>query len=169
MTEIIRLDKSHLDGFLHINKTILETLVNPEWYIPMSEYNVTHLFDGDSGFIVYGALVDGMLAGVTLIDTEQSEFCDLCDAIGLPDSAKIGELGACMVLPEYRGKNLMYLMNSQLISKAAELGFDYLVASAHPDNVASNTSLKKVGFECKTTLVRCGHYLRNAYCLQLTR
>lgn len=167
MTEIIRLDKSHLDGFLHINEIILKTLADPEWYIPMSEYNATHLFDDGSGFIVYGAVVDGTLAGVTLIDTEQSEFCDLCDAIGLPDSAKTGELGACMVLPDYRGKNLMYLMNSALIAKAKELGFDYLVASAHPDNIASNTSLKKAGFECKATLIRCSHYLRNAYCIKL--
>jgi RimJ/RimL family protein N-acetyltransferase len=47
------------------------------------------------------------------------------------------------------------------------MGLAYLVASAHPDNVASNRSLKKLGMEHKQTLVRGEKFLRNAYCLLL--
>lgn len=167
MTEIKRLDQSHHNDFLKINNTILKTLTNTEWYIPMSEYNAQHIFDDGSTIVVYGAIIDGVLAGVTLIDLDKAEYSDLCDAIGIPEDKKGGELGACMVLPDYRGQNLMYLMNTELIKAAHEMGLDYLVASAHPDNIASNSSLRKIGFECKAQLTRCGHYIRNAYYLEV--
>lgn len=166
MTEIKRLDKSHLDGFCHVNDTILKNLTNPEWYIPIPKDALPHVLDGDSTLVIYGAFVDGVLAGVSLIDLNKNEFSDLCGVIGVT-AESCGELGACMVLPEYRGKNLMYLINCELLKTARDMGLTHLVASAHPDNIASNTSLKKLGFDCRDTITRCGHYLRNAYFMEV--
>ena len=54
-------------------------------------------------------------------------------------------------------------INSVIMSEAKNQGFVYLVATAHPDNIASNTSLSKLGLSYKKTVVRTGGYLRNVY------
>ena len=61
----------------------------------------------------------------------------------------------------------MHKVNSKLIEIAKKKGFEYLVATAHPDNVASNKSLAKLGMECKAQIIRAGKYLRNVYMIKL--
>ena len=71
-----------------------------------------------------------------------------------------------MVLPEYRGQNLMLDVNNALLNVAKEMGIDYFVATVHPDNIASNRSVQKMGMQLKTTITRTGGYERNVYLLE---
>ena len=123
----------------------------------------------NDAFTVVGAIKDGVLAGVSLIDRTEEEFAQLSEVAGVGADKKGAELGACMVLPKYRGNNLMHIMNTELVRLAKENGIDYLVASAHPDNIASNTSLKKLGFLHKAVITRAGHYIRNAYYMEIKK
>ena len=166
MKEIKRLDKSHHEAFKRINIETRKTLVNPSWFMPFSEENVEKLFDERSTLVVYGCFIDGELAGVSLFDFNQAEFAELAEKLGVA-TKKGAELGGSMVYPAFRGQNVMYDINQALIKKAKEMNIEYFVATAHPDNIASNSSLKKLGMEYQTTITRGNGYLRNVYLLNL--
>lgn len=166
MIQIRELNSADLPAVRYVTDTVRSALVNETWFIPMSEEIMDAMFSEVSTLTVYGAFNGDTLAAVALIDTDPDEMADLTTAMKLPGDTG-GELGACVVLPEYRGKNLMYLVCEKLVAAAKDMGLSYLVASAHPDNIASNHSLKKLGMEHRTTLTRSGIYLRNAYCLVL--
>ena len=72
-----------------------------------------------------------------------------------------------MVLPEYRGQNLMLQLNRKLVSYARDKGYEYLVATVHPDNVASRTSAETLGFKLHSRFMRKGRFLRNLYVMKL--
>ena len=166
MIEIKKLDCNDLPAVRHVMDIVRGSLANDSWFIPMSEETMEGMFSCNTTLTVYGAFVDGILAAIALIDTDVDEMADLTTAMNLPSNTG-GELGACVVLPEYRGQHLMHLVCSHLVTVAKDMGLAYLVASAHPDNVASNRSLKKLGMEHRQTLVRGEKFLRNAYCLLL--
>ena len=166
MKEIKRLDKTHHEAFKRINIETRKTLVNPSWFMPFSEENVEKLFDEGSTLVVYGCFIDGELAGISLFDFNEEEFAEMSKLLGVDDK-KGAELGGSMVLPAFRGQHIMYDINQALIKEAKEMGIDYFVATAHPDNIASNSSLKKLGMEYKTTITRANGYLRNVYLLKL--
>ena len=168
MIEVKRLSIDNLPDIRKVTDTVRKSLVNDSWFIPMSDETMDNMFAADTTLSVYGAFDDGVLAAVALIDIDPEEMLDLVSAMDLPLSA-CGELGACVVLPDHRGKNLMYLVCRKLISIAQEMGLKYLVASAHPDNIASNRTLQKLGMEHVKTLVRCGGYIRNAYRIELDK
>lgn len=167
MTEVKMLDSSNHVSIRALAKKVESKLIDESWFIPMPEEALENMFASDSTLTVCGAFVDGVLAAIALIDTDPAEMADLSEAMSLPTDAAAAELGACMVLPEYRGNNLMHLVCQRLVAEAKEMGLAFLVASAHPDNAASNKSLKKLGMEHRTTLIRGNSYLRNAYCLLL--
>ena len=166
MKEIKRLDKTHHEAFKHINIETRKTLVNPSWFMPFSEENVEKLFEEGSTLVVYGCFIDGELAGISLFDFNEEEFAEMSKLLGVDDK-KGAELGGSMVLPAFRGQHIMYDINQALIKEAKEMEIDYFVATAHPDNIASNSSLKKLGMEYKTTITRVNGYLRNVYLLKL--
>ena len=95
------------------------------------------------------------------------EFRELSVASGISLERKGAELGGSMVLPDYRGQNLMYDVNKKLLEVAKENGIEYLVATVHPENIASNRSVLKLGMQKTATIVRTGGYLRNVYFLEL--
>jgi RimJ/RimL family protein N-acetyltransferase len=61
----------------------------------------------------------------------------------------------------------MSILQTILYYIARELKFDYLISTAHPDNIASRKTLEKIGLEpVKTTTVANG-YLRKIYLKKL--
>ena len=166
MKEIRRLDKSNQSDFVNFNRIIRNNLQNPLWFMPFSEENMQHTFDEGNTLVVYGAFVDNVLGAISLFDTNVEEFKELSLIAGVSPDKKGAELGGSMVLPDFRGQNLMLDVNNKLIEVAKDMGIQYFVATAHPDNVASNRSLQKLGMQLKTTITRTGGYLRNVYLLE---
>ncbi|MBQ7036178.1 MAG: GNAT family N-acetyltransferase [Clostridia bacterium] len=167
MTEIQRLDASHHTAYLALTQEVLGCLPNPDWFMPLSDELLKTMFLPESTFVVHGCFVDGELAGVSLYDTCYEEIEEVAKAAGAPLTKKGAELGISMVLPKFRGQNMMYKLNSSLVEAAKEKGFDYLLATAHPDNLPSNASIRKLGMEYKKTIIRQGHYERNVYFMAL--
>lgn len=165
MKEIKRLTSANHQDFININKVIRENISNPSWFMPFSEENLQNTFNEDSSLVIYGAFIDNKLGAVSLFDTNQEEFAELSKACGV--STEFGaELGGSMVLPDFRGQNLMLEINLKLIEVAKQMGLKYFVATVHPDNIASNSSVKKLGMKYVTTITRVGGYLRNVYILE---
>ena len=166
MKEIKKLNKTNQNDFINFNRIIRNNLQTPAWFMPFSEENMQHTFDEGNTLVVYGAFVDGNLGAISLFDTNFEEFKELSIIAGVSPNKKGAELGGSMVLPDYRGQNLMLDVNLKLIEVAKQMGIEYFVATAHPDNVASNRSLQKLGMQLKTTVTRSGGYLRNVYILE---
>ena len=54
-----------------------------------------------------------------------------------------------------------------LVKEAKHRGFEYLIATAAPENIASNKSLLKLGMKCVCQINRYGKYLRNCYMMKI--
>lgn len=54
------------------------------------------------------------------------------------------EIGASMTLKSARGKKCMLNINKKLMEVAKDKGLKYIIATAHPDNIASNISLRNL-------------------------
>ena len=167
MTEIKRLSACHQEAYIALTKEVLGTLPNPDWFMGLSEELLNTMFSPESTLTVYGFFVDGELAGTSLYDTCYEEIEEVAQASGADMSQNGAEVGVSLVLPKYRGQNIMHKLNIALVEDAKRNGFSYLVATAHPDNLPSNASLKKLGMEYKKTIIRQGHYERNVYFMEL--
>ena len=102
------------------------------------------------------------------IENALPEFAEEAEKLGLDiHSTNVAEVGRCMVHPDFRGHNLMCELNKRLCSIARNRGIDTILAVAHPDNVASNSSFRRLGAELKATATVFGSYQRNMYILPL--
>lgn len=83
------------------------------------------------------------------------------------ESYKVCELGGNLVLPEYRGNGITTKLQTTELKLAQELGFDYIISMAHPNNIGSQKTLEKVGLNfVKETRLSNG-FLRKLYMLKL--
>ena len=79
----------------------------------------------------------------------------------------VAEIGRSMVLPGFRGKNLLLEINRYVVAEAKNLGKKYLIATIHPDNMPSRKSSEKLGMKKITTYTKSCGYIRDIYGLLL--
>ena len=150
--------------FNEFNKTILDSITNSEWFIPFSPDDDQVLMPDHDLFL--GQFDGEKLVGISGLILTETFYGEIRDVLGL-QGKKIAEVGGSMVLPEYRGKNIMLGLNKMLVQIAKEKGYEHLVATVHPDNVASRTSAETLGFVKKDCILRKGKFLRNVYQMDL--
>lgn len=93
-------------------------------------------------------------------------LADFKKEFGLEDYT-VCELGGNLVLPEYRGNGITTKLQTIEFELAEQLGFDYIISMAHPDNISSQKTLEKVGLNfIKETRLSNG-FLRNLYMKKL--
>lgn len=158
------LDSADKQLFFDFNKRILDNLQNKDWFIPFAPDDDGVLQPRHDFF--YGQFDGDALVGISGLIFEEKFLGELREILGL-QGEKIAEVGGSMVLPQYRGRNIMLTLNKMLVDKAREMGLTYLVATVHPDNIASSTSAEKLGFVKQTVINRKGRYLRNLYLMKL--
>lgn len=76
-------------------------------------------------------------------------------------------LGGNLVLPEYRGNGITTKLQTIELQLAKELGFDYIISMAHPNNIGSCKTLEKVGLEFVKETTLSNGFLRKLYMLKL--
>ena len=157
---IIReLTPSDREAFFKLSKAVVEALEHKDWLIPMTgeEANVT--FRDDSEDIVLGAFIEGKLVATLGLFYDIRDYADV-----LPERfhlLKGAEIGEAMVSPDLRRTGLMNKLWASLMSLIQTRDFDFLLATAHPDNI-SNHLMQKDGFSLETVFERRG-YARNMY------
>ena len=72
-----------------------------------------------------------------------------------------------MVLPEYRRNGIMYNLEKLLLKEAVKYKFQYVIATAHPNNIASIKTLEKVGLRLEKSNIFLDNYIRNIYIRKL--
>ena len=160
---IRRLTPSDKESFFCLSKTVVDALENKDFLIPMTEEEASVTFHADSEDIVLGAF-DGNRLVATL-----GLFHDIRDyAEELPDNFLAlngAEIGEAMVRPDFRRNGLMNQLVEALQAHIQNSSLDYLLATAHPDNV-SNHLIQKADFTLHKVFERRG-YTRNMYIKKL--
>lgn len=134
---------------------IYEALPDKQMLIPMTEEEYDDTYSDANDDVVYG-IFDGdrLIATSSLLHDVRAYAVneELTEIL----KCKCVEIGESMVLPEYRGRGLMLRLNELIKAEAKRQGVMYMLATAHPDNIASNTSLKKLGYEVIKEFTRAG-------------
>lgn len=163
---IRRLTPADRPAFMEMSARIVDALDNKDMLIPMSEEETDVTFDEGSEDIVLGGSSEGQLVATLSLLHDISDYNNL-----LPDKYNVlrgAEIGEAMVLPEFRRGGMMNKLGQELMKYILSGNYDFILATAHPDNAASNHMLNASGFELQCVFSRRG-YTRNMYLIEVKR
>ena len=156
---IRELNPSDREAFFQLSQAVVAALANKDWLIPMTEEEADATFSDGSEDIVLGAFIGNRLVATLGLFHDIRDYADV-----LPErfrSFRGAEIGEAMVSPDLRRTGLMNELWASLMSIIQSRDLDFLLATAHPDNI-SNHLMQKDGFSLQTVFERRG-YLRNMY------
>ena len=157
--EIRKIEKVYHGQLKSLMKTVVDLLPKKEWLITPTQEEVENIFE-NSKVDYWGAFDGDKLVAISSLSYDEDDFAEIVKLLGI-EKNKVAEIAECMTLPEARGNNLMFKINSLLVEKARERGIEYLIATAHPENNASNISLQKLGMTIAGQFYRYGKNFRN--------
>lgn len=141
---------------------VFTNIERKDFLIPWTEEQMDRFFDEDYSFLL-GAYDNNKLIAMTQIFTQRDIEQEYYDILNVPKSKSICELGGFLVLSEYRNKGIMAKLSEMSCELIDELNFDYTISTIHPENIASNKIVQKLGFELYDTLTTQSGFLRNLY------
>lgn len=157
-----KIEEKDREQLFYLINTVLNGLENPEYFIPYEDWELNSMFDEKNYAPLYGAYDRDKLVGMAQLYVSQDMLADFKKEFGL-DNYLVCELGGNLVLPEYRGNGITTTLQKMEMELAKQLGFDYIISMAHPDNIGSCKTLEKVGLEfVKETRLSNG-FLRKLY------
>lgn len=158
-------DKEQLFNLIDI---VLNGLPDQSHFIPYEQWELDSMFDEENYAPLYGAYDGDKLVGMAQLYVSQDMLKDFKDEFGLSDY-KVCELGGNLVLPEYRGQGITTKLQTMEMNLAKELGFDYIISMAHPDNIGSCKTLERVGLEFIKETTLSNGFLRKLYMKKLSK
>ena len=163
---IIRvLTPSDREAFFKLSKVVVEALTNKDWLIPMTEEEADATFHDNSKDVVLGAFLDDTLVATLGLFHDIRDYKE-----ELPNeylSLNGAEIGEAMVRPDIRRNGLMNKLFEALQSYIQSSHLNFLLATAHPDNI-SNHLIQKSDFTLYKVFDRRG-YTRNMYIKNLNK
>lgn len=164
MIEYKKISKEDKNKSIALVNTVLDSLERKEFFIPFSEEEIEELFD-ENKTINVGAYDDERLVGTAQLYLDETYVKEIKEKLDL-QSDKVIEMGGYLVLEEYRNQGIMKKLETLLIEEAKKLGYEYIVITVHPENIASNKATEFTGAKLLKT-VELGEYLRNIWVLDL--
>ena len=155
-------DKEQLFKLIDV---VLSNLEDSSYFIPYEQWEYDSMFD-ESYAPLYGAYDGEKLVGMAQLYVSQTMLKDFKSEFGL-DEYTVCELGGNLVLPEYRGRGITTKLQKIQLELARNLGFDYIISMAHPNNIGSCKTLEKVGLEFIKETTLSNGFLRKLYMLKL--
>ena len=164
MIEYRKIDVSEKKDLEKLINEVLNGLERKEFFIPFTEEEIDIMFD-DSKAITYGAYDNNNLIGNAQLYLSENYVGEIKEILELKDYS-VAELGGALVLENYRNKGITKKLLAILIEEAKRLNWDYVIATVHPENIASNKAVSSTNAKVvKTT--NLGEYLRNIYLLKI--
>lgn len=161
-----KIEEKDKEQLFKLIETVLGGLENPEYFIPYEQWEYESMFDEENYAPLYGAFDGEKLAGMAQLYVSQDMLADFKKEFELEEFS-VCELGGNLVLPEYRGLGITTKLQTIELELAKNLGFDYIISMAHPDNIGSCKTLERVGLNfVKETRLSNG-FLRKLYMLKL--
>lgn len=147
-------------------RNVFGTLERKDFLIPWTEEQMNRFFDDDYS-LLYGAYDDNKLIAISQLFTEKEIEEEYYDILNVDKSKSMCELGGFLVLIPYRNKGIMTKLSEMQYELAKKSGFDYIISTAHPDNIESNKILQKLKLNLFGTITSQSGYLRNLYWAKL--
>ena len=162
--KIRKLTLSDRKTFFELSDRVVKALEHRDWLIPMTEDEADVTFAEGSDDVVLGGFVDGRLVATLGLFHDIRDYADYLPAE--LQAMKGAEIGEAMVDPEMRRAGLMNELWQALKETIKNRDLDFLLATAHPDNISNHLMQKDDFLLCKV-FERRG-YPRNMYFLTLT-
>ena len=156
-------DKEQLFKLIDI---VLTGLPDQAHFIPYEQWELDSMFDDENYAPLYGAYDGDKLVGMAQLYVSQDMLDDFKKEFNLSDYS-VCELGGNLVLPEYRGRGITTKLQKMELELAKNLGFDYIISMAHPDNIGSCKTLERVGLNFVKETKLSNGFLRKLYMLKL--
>lgn len=155
-------DKEALEQLI----TVIESnMKNKYFWLPIKEEARKHFFDNEWTEF-YGLFDSGVLIAAAALFYNEYEFGESLKQLNI-GGRKVAEIGRAMVHPKYRGHNLLYQINKNLIAVANRNGLEYVLATIHPENEPSQRSFRKAGLMKMDTYVKNDAYVRDIFVIKL--
>lgn len=164
--EFKKIPKDDKEQLLKLIDVVLRGLPDQSHFIPYEQWELDSIFDEKDYAPLYGAYDGNKLVGMAQLYVSQEMLKDFKDEFGLSQN-RVCELGGNLVLPEYRGLGITTKLQTIELNLAKELGFDYIISMAHPDNIGSCKTLEKVGLKFVKETTLSNGFLRKLYMLKL--
>ena len=152
-------DKEQLFALI---KIVLEGLEDQDYFIPYEQWEYDSMFDEKNYAPLYGAYDGEKLVGMAQLYVSQDMLADFKKEFGL-NEYRVCELGGNLVLPEYRGRGITTKLQIMEMELAKQLGFDYIISMAHPDNIGSCKTLERIGLDFVRETKLSNGFLRKLY------
>ncbi len=152
---------------LNLMDCVINNLKRPEfYYMGNKEKELERMFDKSYVYNL-GAYYKEKLVGMTQLYVDQEDLENYINISNLKDY-NVCELGTALVLEKFRNNGIMQNLIKLQKDKAKSLNFEYMIATAHPENIPSNIALTKSGF-ClkKQIMINNNKYCRNLYQMKL--
>lgn len=157
-----KIDKKDSEQLYKLIDVVLGGLENPEYFIPYEQWELDSMYDEVNYAPLYGAYDGDKLVGMAQLYVSQDMLSDFKKEFGL-ENFKVCELGGNLVLPEYRGRGITTKLQTIEIELAKQLGFDYIISMAHPDNIGSCKTLERIGLDFVRETKLSNGFLRKLY------
>lgn len=161
-----KIEEKDKEQLFKLIETVLGGLENPEYFIPYEQWEYESMFDEENYAPLYGAFDGEKLAGMAQLYVSQDMLADFKKEFELEEFS-VCELGGNLVLPEYRGLGITTKLQTIELELAKDLGFDYIISMAHPDNIGSCKTLERVGLNFVRETRLSNGFLRKLYMLKL--
>ena len=157
-----KIEEKDKDQLFNLIDIVLSGLPDQSHFIPYEQWELDSMFDEVNYAPLYGAYDGDKLVGMAQLYVSQDMLDDFKKEFGLTEY-RVCELGGNLVLPEYRGRGITTKLQTMEMELAKELGFDYIISMAHPDNVGSCKTLERVGLDFVKETTLSNGFLRKLY------
>lgn len=161
-----KIEEKDKDQLFKLIDIVLSGLPDQSHFIPYEQWELDSMFDEVNYAPLYGAYDGDKLVGMAQLYVSQDMLKDFKDEFNLSEY-KVCELGGNLVLPEYRGLGITTKLQTMEMQLAKDLGFDYIISMAHPDNIGSCKTLERIGLEFVKETTLSNGFLRRLYMLKL--
>ncbi len=166
MLEYKRIKKEDKEKLKQLHDEVYESLPRKDFFIPYSDEVLDMMFDNEK-IIAYGAYDKGRLVGAAQLYLSEMFVEEVRELLELHGN-NLADLCGSIVLSEYRQNGIMTSLSTILVQEAKKRNIEYIIITAHPENIASNTTYVRMGAE-KVVTTTFGEYWRNVYLMDLTK
>ena len=163
--EIRQLTQNDSEAFFELIDITVNSLENPEFWLPIKDEVRTHFFD-KSWTVLFGAFDGPALVGAVGLFLNESEYRESLSYLSRPyeNPAKVDRL---MIHPDYRGRGVSDELMKALIDEARRLKRQNLLATIHTQNTAAKKAMEKIGMELMCFYRNRDGYLRNVFVMTI--
>jgi len=156
---VSKITESTIDEYLDLINTVKKQMPHPEWLGDLEKQDYITLLKSHAHIYVWRYQNQSIATGMLIPTSKEDLTITLKSQQSIAD---VIEFGPQAVHQSYRGNQLQKIMINYLEEKAIEYGYQYIIATVHPDNQYCINNLLTSGFK-KISTIELERGLREVY------